>query len=489
MSRRPLPLLLVLALAVPLVAGGSMEDPEITDPPNDPTVSDGGDLQPILDAAGESDSFADVDLLRAWVDQNGTGDPKGPDAPLRFTVQAAGEVEDGTHTWINFTVARGPVSVHDSTANGTAWTLHVVGTNVEAGPENASAEASDDLLTVALRTPDVGASGGDVIRNLTVERSRSTDGLAGVSEGQSAQDRAPDEGAGRPFTLARPPVVVDLRLQLPDGPVYDAGGPDANLSFPLQVRNRGTDLETVALTSSSPPEAVATFDRNGLRLAPGETATVNVSVALDGAEGDTGVTVTATSSRGGFATLPVTVQVAGTTPPGGGGAGDAREPAVAGLGWLTPLVEATGTDDTFGDHAETVWLALVVLAAVLLLILLLALTGRTSPWLRERPPAYGEARDPGASLVAADESLPPAIELLRVTHDPQAPRAGDDVWTTAVLRNNGHTHQSVRAVLVVDGVSQEDETLQVPAKRRVKVRFPWTAGRGENRVKVQVFEA
>lgn len=496
MIRRPIPLLLVLALALPLVAGGSMEDPEITDPPNDPTVSDGGDLQPILDAAGESDSFADVDLLRAWIDQDRVDDVGEPSPPLHFTVQAAGAVEDGTHTWINFTVDRGPLSVFNSTADGTAWSLHVVGTTVQDGPDNATAgpaPGAEDAIQVSLHTIDVGASGGDVIRNFTVERSRSTDSLAPlVDPGQRAHDRAPDEGAGRAFTLGRPPVVPHVSLALPEGPVYNASGPDADLSFPLTVTNRGTDLDTVALTAASPPEALATFDRNGLELAPGENTTVTVTVQLDGAADDTGVTLSATSGRGGFATLPVTIQVDGPAPPPGNGGeapGGDRAPAVAGLDWLTPLAEGTGADEAFGEHAETVWLALLVLAAVLLLILLLALTGRSEPSLRERPATYDERRGPGVPLVAADEPLPPDLELLDVIHEPDAPRPGDEVWTAAVIRNNGHTHRKVRAVLVVDGVARQDETLDVHARRRVRVRFPWTAGHGENRVKVQVFEA
>ena len=106
--------------------------------------------------------------------------------------------------------------------------------------------------------------------------------------------------------------------------------------------------------------------------------------------------------------------------------------------------------------------------------------------------------DMGASIIriihaAEDPAVAPrgeaAVRMSSVTHEPQDPTPGEQVTTTAVVENDGDATARLRVVLQLDGRDIEEETIEVPAESARAVLFPWRAGRGSNKVRVQVYKA
>ncbi|MGB1586949.1 MAG: hypothetical protein ACPHID_07895, partial [Thermoplasmatota archaeon] len=93
--------------------------------------------------------------------------------------------------------------------------------------------------------------------------------------------------------------------------------------------------------------------------------------------------------------------------------------------------------------------------------------------------------DPAAAAAAGK----PDIRMADVRHEPHDPAPGEQVTTTVVLENDGTAAAKLRVVLQLDGRDLEQETVEVPSQGARAVLFPWRAGSGSNKVRVQVFEA
>jgi hypothetical protein len=249
------------------------------------------------------------------------------------------------------------------------------------------------------------------------------------------------------------------------------------------------------------------------------------------------LSITAASERGAQDNVDVHVAFHVDAPVPG-----EREVKPAGLTrlpFLTTGAEALGFDGLFGSYGEAVVLAFLILLTILALFLLLALGRSTTkgepapeaPWPAERampaafagpggvaetvratgpPPQAAPAEDVPAdfgALAAAAEQLatpepappvaaaplPTAAEPMRirieeVRHTPSEPEAGQGVTTEVILRNEGPS-ATLRIALSVDGKPAAERTVQVPSRATKAVELPWTAGAGDNRVRIQAFPA
>ena len=99
------------------------------------------------------------------------------------------------------------------------------------------------------------------------------------------------------------------------------------------------------------------------------------------------------------------------------------------------------------------------------------------------------AEDAAPAAPAAAPTGKPVIRMSRVTHEPTDPTPGERVMTTAVVENDGDATARLRVVLQLDGRDIEEEIVEVPPERARAVLFPWRAGSGSNKVRVQVYEA
>jgi hypothetical protein len=530
-------LLLVLAAALaplPPAAAGTASDPEVTDPAGDQAVDNGPVPVPV---PGVNDqSFDDVDVTAAYVAEFG--------ALTRIVVQTTAGWTTGSMT-LAFNVTKGPTSLPSSTATvaGRAFTVRLNGTAVSGA--NGTAAATTDGLRIDLPTASLGAVGGDLLTGLAVATARTDTGnLDGVTQDdQTGSDAA---GPGRTYTFARPPVAGHVRVAVLGG---SAGGHAFNGTrfdgrFPsgavvrLQLANDGLDPDRVEVfvartgTGNAPIGADAALPTT---LAPGASKVVNVTLSFpDGHDlpaGDTNLTFTARSGLGGTATAVLRVHVPGAPVPP-----TEREVKPAGLAFLSSAAEGMGLDGPFGSYAEAFLLALIVLLVILAIYLLLALGRSTlagepapeAPWPDEAPaPVAARTRagpsgmmqtvraSPKPSVVStegsapddeppapAGASVPPSapptalptavapatIKIEDVRHEPREPEAGQRVVTEVILRNEGPS-ASLRLALTVDGKPAAERTVQVPSRATKAVELPWTAGPGDNRVRIQAFPA
>lgn len=497
-SRAAVVLLLVLAAWAPPGQAGSAAAPELSDPADDQARSgglSGQPVPPVLPGVND-DRFEDVDVTAAWFSQ-----PRGD---IILTVATTQGWTTGTLT-ATFRIEKGPTSYANSTASGQEVTVIVTGTAV-TGVDNATASVSTEGLEVRMPASRLGAVGGDLLAGLNLTTSRTS--TAGTPDPVTQDDvtGADTAGPGTAYMVARPAPasLVDFDV------LRVANQTGGSLTLPerttvpvaLSLLNRGTDDDTytIAARSDPPLKSAPQLPPPGAlpRNAP---ATLQANIDLAGMEpGTIRVTFTATTGLGGSDDAVVTLVL--EAPPIA-----ARAVKPAGLDFLTPAAESTGLDDAFGSYAELALLALLVLAAITVVFLLVALApstlaGASAP---ESPPlSVGADAPPAGVLAPAAAAAPPkpanppvasgsgtaggALAIESVTHEPEAPEEGQPVATEVVLRNPGPTRQ-VKVVLALDGADADDKTVMLPARATKTVRLGWTAGAGENRVKVRVLPA
>jgi hypothetical protein len=475
--------------------------------------------------------LSDVDLTAAFVGEFGN--------LTRITVQTSAGWTTGQMV-LTFSVRQGPSSLPASTAHGQAFTLTINGSSA-SGAAGANAATTPDGLRIDVPSKTLGATGGDLLAGLNITTSRTDPGqLQGVAQDdQTATDSA---GPGKAYTFTRPPVTAHIRIEAAGPSTVEGTG--QHLTIPFRLSNDGLDPDSATLTLNatgllgSLPSGAPT---QTFTLPPASSRTVNVTIesAPDGhlgTPGDHAVTVRATSTLGGSSQAHVTVHIpAAATPP-------PTERAVkpAGLGFLSKTAESMGLDDAFGSYAEAALLGLIVLLVIVAIFLLLAV-GRTTmaaeaatvaPWPEDAPrprtlaaagpagisetvratpassaPAATEPEDDAGALAAllaepAPEAAPlPAvvaplptaatgarIRIEEVRHTPREPEAGQAVSTEVILRNEGPS-TTLRISLSVDGKPAAERTVQVPSRATKAVELPWTAGAGDNRVRIQAFPA
>ncbi|MEK6975268.1 MAG: hypothetical protein AABY18_02885 [Candidatus Thermoplasmatota archaeon] len=509
-------LLLVAAAWAPVAHAGTAADPELEDAAGDQAVTrpGGPDLPPLIPGVND-ESFDDIDLVAAWFEQPRTVDCVGENAldcpDLALLVATTASWTTGTLT-ATFRVERGPTSYAASTATGQTVTLTVTGTTVTGLP-NATAAVGPDGLRIQVGIGRVGAVGGDLLTGLNLTTTR-TD-LGAVTDPTVTQDDQTGTDAAGPganYTMARPTPTAGV-----DVGVAQVGNKTGNAlttqergtyDVRLRISNLGTDADayTLAVSSDPPLKQPPVLSTVAIPLAGDAQATVPISLAgMD--PGTIRVTFTVTTTRGATDTA---VAVFSFAPPA-----SEREVVPAGLDFMTPAAESLGLDGAFGKYAELVLLALIVLLVILAIFLLVALApstlaGSAAP---EAPPMKGGDQAPAGllPLVApakkadADDDEPEdeegdggptppaatvggALKIESVTHEPEAPEEGEEVTTEVVLRNPGPSRQ-VRVVLAADDLDRDEAALTLAARATKTVRLSWTAGPGENRVRVRVLPA
>lgn len=531
-------LLLVLVAAaapLPLAAAGTASDPEVTDPAGDQAVNNGPVPVPV---PGVNDqAFDDVDVVGAFVSEFG---------PLtRVTVQTTAGWTTGSMV-LTFNVTKGPTSLPSSTASTPRpVTVYVNGTDV-AGI-NGSAAATTDGLRIEFRTTTaLGAVGGDLLADLAITTARTDTGNL-QDLGQDDQTGSDAAGPGRAYTFERPPVAGHIRIDILGGTAGGRAfsGGTATGDFPsgstvrVRLSNDGLDPDDVSVAVSRPGgQPVGSNLTQAVSVPAGETRTATIALTFpDGAvpSGNTDLTFTATSTLGGHAATALHIVVPSTPNPPG-----EREVKPAGLAFLTGAAEGMGLDGAFGSYAEAFLLALIVLLVILAIYLLLALGPSTlageaapeAPFPDEAPAPAPRApasragpsgmmqtvrasRNPKPTVVPVpmdepdepepeDEepldfaptpapamptaAAPVAIRIEDVRHEPREPEAGQRVVTEVILRNEGPA-STLRLALSVDGKPAAERTIQVPSRATKAVELPWTAGPGDNRVRIQAFPA
>lgn len=502
-------LLLVAAAWAPLVQGGTADDPELEDAAGDQTVTRPGNPQipPVIPGVND-EAFDDIDLMAAWFEER-TLDCVGEaelDCPLlTLMVKTTAGWTTGTLTG-NFTLRRGPTSYAHSnaTASGTEIAFTVQGTTV-SGIANSTADVGPDGLRIRFPIPRIGAVGGDVLTGLTLAATRTDVGTvtdpAVTQDDQTGSDTA---GPGGAYTMSRPDPVTRWSLRVVS--VNNVTGPEASVPVrqsvlvAIEITNAGTDRArtNIEVRSEQLPSADRTIATP--ELDPFASARLTFNVSMDQAEpGRIILRLFAIHNDPVLDANPEASARINYEPL----AAD-REVVPAGLDFLTPAAESVGLDGAFGKYAELVLLALIVLVVILAIFLLVALApstlaGASAP---EAPPLKGSEAAPAGLLPlappAADEPEPMelvpesaaatkggALKIESVEHSPEAPEEGEEVMTEVVLRNPGPTRQ-VRVVLAADDLDRDEAALTLPARATKTVRLSWTAGPGENKVRVRV---
>jgi hypothetical protein len=534
--RRAAPvLLLALAAAWSLPASaGTAEDPEVTDPAGDQAVTQGA--LPVTVPGVNDEAFDDVDVLAAYVAEFGPS--------TRIVVQTAAGWTTGSMT-LAFNLTKGPDSLPSSTAAGRSFTVHVNGTTV-AGV-NGTAATTTDGLRIDIPTEALGAVGGDVLAGLSIATARTDPGNLADLE-QDDQAGSDEAGPGRDYTFSRPAPIGLVRLDILGGTAGDrafngssvAGAFPSGSSVRLRVTNEGLDADEVSIVVGRPGnQPVGTNLTEPILVPAGGSRTVTAALLFPNEgelpAGSTNLTFTATSALGARVSAVLRIQVPGVSP-------EERGVRPAGLGWLTSAAEGLGLDGAFGAYAEAFLLALIVLLAILAIYLLLALgrstlAGAPAPEApfpdgapapaaaaarpraapgpsglaetvrakRAPPAATSAASAPAAPAAAAAAPASPAgpppgpatpagtapvaaIRIEEVRHQPQEPEAGQRVTTEVILRNDGPA-AALRLALSVDGKPAAERTVQVPSRATKAIELPWTAGPGDNRVRIQAFPA
>lgn len=509
-------LLLAAALLVGLAfpPGGAQDIPAHVQPTyflGDPAGDVATTSDPIVGQIVPPPGFSDIDLrnITLYEDRGAAGD-QAAQLVVLITTEAA--IESGADFQVRFNVTKGPTSLPTSTANGRGFAF------------TATAAAGATAASVSIPVAALGV-GGDLLANLTVTSTRFDDGDLPVAQDDSTgTDQAPDAGtAAPPYTLHRPPAASLWTVEVTGigattGSTATLPAGSATIDIQLNITNGGLDEEgySLSVTADPPLDEPPVFTLE-LRLLPGggsETRTVPISLA--GVEGTLRLTFTVTGERGGKGTDSAILTLAAPAIPPA-----QRDVVPAGLDFLTPAAEGLGFDGAFGKYAELALLALLVLLAILAIFLLLALapstlkgaasdeapplppesgsptasaasTARAAPAVPTPRPSTPATATPGAPTAGAVPPAPvPATTGLRiasVAHEPPEPEPGQEVATEVVLRNDGSTRQ-VRVVLARDGTDIDEATLTLPAYATKNVRLAWTAGDGDNRIKVRVLPA
>lgn len=212
--------LFLSALAVP-VFGGSAEDPEITDPAGDATVSGGGLLETVLEGAasefcaggggavpvlgdalcGDDPTETGADLIAAWAQEI--------DGTLNLTVRSSGNLTEDMDTLVAFNI---------TTDAGTAnFSFSIEGTSTPSGsaPTGTTAASNGTHLWVDIPLQAIGAEGGGTLTGWFLNRTTTVAGALAsadpsgmledptgtASDDQEVSDRAPDSGGGEDFTI------------------------------------------------------------------------------------------------------------------------------------------------------------------------------------------------------------------------------------------------------------------------------------------------
>jgi hypothetical protein len=479
-------LMLLATLAQPAFAG-SAEAPEVTDPAGDEVHTNGS----LVGTAVPEQAFDDVDILAAWLQDDGT--------TLTITVLAVGDATATTNVTVTFKVQPGPTSLAGSTASGTEYAAWATGATVNDGAPagtNVTQAGNTTIFTIPLAS--IGAVGGDLITGLKVATSNSDGGTFPppiTQDDQSATDET--EGALN-YTLTRGPIVPGVKLTITGGTATEGGtdrtftGADvtttnasAKAVYTVEVENTGSDKDGVTLSIANAGAlagkgATASLDKTSLALDPGQKATAKLTVQLNNAEaGKISIDVSATSVHGATATktASMTVNKPGTTPTttttttGGNGtppADDERDPVLA-VGFLTTMAEGMGLDETFGDWAEVAVLGLILLLLLIVVFLLLFL--RRSGWVKIKI-------TPGALKAAPGESAEFQVEVENKKKRAFQTRLHfdlvDPTWKTGVLltQEDGAT---------LDPLTSSDQELEFTMNGRLD---PGKAYTGTLRVKV-----
>ena len=546
-------LLLVLAAAsAPPAWAGSAADPEVVDPAGDETVDEGSvPIIPGFNEPEFGDVDVVAAWLEEPAVHDCVGDANGTCPAAFLTVQTTSGWTTGSMA-VTFTVGKGPTSFADSSANGQAFSLTINGTTVD-GLEGAAAANTPDGLRVRLPRPKLGAVGGDVLSNLTISTTRTDTGLfQDVDQDDQTGSDTAGPGRPYTFSRPPQAGLIRIAIlggtiagTSFTGQSY-RGAFDEPASISLQLTNDGLDPDevdfAVSRAGSSP---IGTNLTKPFTLQPGATQVVTAAMTLPPGEdlppGVTEVTFAATSRLGGSDSAILRIQVpAEAAPPPA-----EREVKPAGLTFLTSGAESLGLDDAFGSYGEAFLLALIVLLAILAVFLLMALGRSTTrgepaaeaPWPADRampaafaagpaglsetvraspaavpPPLEDEAEsgsdeelaDFGSLAAAATEvaepeikpmaaplptaAQPSRIRIEEVRHTPREPEAGQRVVTEVILRNDGPA-ATLRIALGIDGKPAAERTVQVPSRATKAVELPWTAGAGDNRVRIQAFPA
>lgn len=423
-----LALLLTVSL-LPAASAGSDADPELTDLAGDSTMSIECDPPSCLSGVFEPNGAAAdmVDILSSWVVETVDG--------YSVVVKTAAAPDDLTEVRVGFEVSKGPTSVYGSTATGATFGATWTGTELTDAPNGTTAFQDAALLYFNFTRAPTGVSGGDLLRNLTVDTERfqaSSEPLGAGTQTDTDGAPNPDSGASRPYTFNRPDIVAGATMTVLDATISETiprelaegasklSGPDAlndtvsrnrtvtgntvqshdgnaSVSFAYRVTNTGTDLDNFTLAIFDPTIGevgdtvvdetgqARALNRTFVELPPGESASFTLTVDLeDAAPNKYATVVRLTSERNASAeagvllerlALPFDDPEEPNVPPSGNGTttDDSERDPVGGLGFLTPAAEALGFDKAFGDYAELVLLALLLLLLVLVVFLLLVL--------------------------------------------------------------------------------------------------------------------
>lgn len=291
-----------------------------------------------------------------------------------------------------FGVAKGPQSASSSTATGVSHTVTVVGTTV-SGATGATATATSKQLVLTLPYSSIGASSGDILRNLTVTAKDQDGGPTGggplpdmvTQDDSSASDRAPDSNGAASFTLQPPPFKSKLAATILGGSIKETNGTrsftgptittqDGNSSvrFDVRVTNQALAADTVHLAAPGASTGLQFTVPGPTTLPAGGNATLAVTVHLQGLGPAT--LANAFEVAGGDGSQVVTATIVVQAAPEG------HHAIPAALKFLTPLATGMGLDGPLGNYAELGLLLFFVLLAVVVLFLALFLVH--TPWLR-----------------------------------------------------------------------------------------------------------
>ena len=503
-------LLLVAAAWAPLVQSGTSADPEVSDPAGDQVVTRPGNPQipPVIPGVND-ESFADVDILGAWFEEPRNHDCVGAAANtcpfIDLIVATSSGWLDGTMT-ASFKLEQGPTSYAHSNATGQTFNLTIQGTTV-TGLANTTASATLDGLRIRMPIPRLGAVGGDLLTNLSLTTARTDAGsVTDPTVTQDDQTGTDEAGPGDGYTVFRPAREDrwGVRVASIDGTAGNSitSADRRTIVVMVEVTNLGTDPANFILHVRSEGVQTPSFRSHAVQgnLDPLQSTSIRLNVSMDEMDAGTALINFYLFDNEPGATARIVFAPTAAD----------RDVVPAGLDFLTPAAESVGLDNAFGKYAELVFLALLVLLVILAIFLLVALApstlaGASDP---EAPPVKASEAAPAGVLpvvapTKADGDEPEPMELTpepavatkggalkieSVQHTPEAPEEGEEVTTEVVLRNAGPTRQ-VRVVLAADELDRDEKALTLPARATKTVKLSWTAGPGENKVRVRVLPA
>ncbi len=509
-------LLVVAALAPPFSEAGSESDPELTDPAGDQVVVRTLPIVPMVN----DDPFDDVDIQKAWI-ESGPGQ-QGIDSTViavNVTMRFGAPWQDTGHLELDLNVAKGPTSLATSTANGTTYAVIVDGLAISGAATGTATRSANDLV-LALQFEDrfgsLTAAGGDLLNITRLAASRSDPGNDAVPLTQDDQSASDAAVAQKPHTLFRTPPVAGIAITITGGSIVDDDGHrsfsgtttsshhgNATILLGYRVTNTGTDADVVSIVPFTDGGTVTliaevqTFD-----LAPGETGYGQAQFRVTDATNNVTLRLEASSSRGATTTAIARViieAVPDELPPSEPVQTSERVPTPQGLKFLTPMAEGLSLDKALDRYAEAFLLAILVLIVILAIFLLLYLgaSPHAAEAAGEAPPPRAKAAVAAATATASQaevqrfDSAPIAgqvdVTIGAVHHEPARPHPGDKVTSAIVVENNEDRDLALRVVLSLDKRLVADKSIKLAAGSSERVDLEWTAGEGENRIRVQVF--